>query len=79
MILAGQRLRSGVVGVASRILSDPPPRLVHVSRYVALPVDLDEMPPGPQLGAILASLDLSLYNGFQLVEILAAQQPAGVV
>jgi hypothetical protein len=40
---------------------------------VALPVDLESMPPGPALGAVLASLDPSLYNGFQLVEILAAQ------
>ena len=38
-----------------------------------MPVDLESMPPGPELGAVLASLDPSLYNGFQLVEILAAQ------
>jgi len=44
-----------------------------VSGYVSLPVDLESMPPGPALGAVLASLDPSLYNGFQLVEILAAQ------
>ena len=44
-----------------------------MSGYVALPVDLESMPPGPELGAVLASLDPSLYNGFQLVEILAAQ------
>jgi hypothetical protein len=47
--------------------------VVRVSGYVALPVDLESMPPGPELGAVLASLDPSLYNGFQLVEILAAQ------
>src|SRR5689334_20284982 len=47
--------------------------VVRVSGYAALPVDLESMPPGPELGAVLASLDPSLYNGFQLVEILAAQ------
>jgi hexosaminidase len=41
---------------------------------VELPVDLDSMPPGPRLGAVSASLDLFRYNGYQLVEILGAQQ-----
>ena len=49
-------------------------RLVHVSRYEELPAELDTMPPGPELSALLASLDLARYNGFQLVEILTAQQ-----
>ena len=74
MILAGQRLRPGVVGVPVRVLSYPSSMLVHVSSFVELPVDLDGMAPGPELGAILAALDLSRYNGFQLVEILSAQQ-----
>ena len=45
-----------------------------MSSYVELPADLDTVPPGPRLGVVLASLDLSRYNGHQLVEILSAQQ-----
>src|SRR5215831_10256519 len=62
------------MAVSGLVLSYPSTRLVHVSRYVELPADLDTMPPGPRLGAVLASLDLSRYNGYQLVEILTAQQ-----
>jgi hypothetical protein len=63
-----------MAGAPPPVLSHRPRMLVHVSSFVELPVDLDAMAPGPELGTILACLDLSRYNGFQLVQILSAQQ-----
>jgi hypothetical protein len=45
--------RSWLRGLA--FLSYGSDRLVHVSGFVKLPVDLASMPPGPELGAVLAS------------------------
>jgi Domain of unknown function (DUF222) len=42
-------------------------------QYQELPDGLDEMPPGPKLSVLLASLDAADFNGWQLVELLAAQ------
>jgi hypothetical protein len=38
-----------------------------------LPEDLGEMSPGPELAALLASIDRSRLNGFDLVTVLQAQ------
>ncbi len=43
----------------------PPPSL--------LPDGLDEIPPGPELGAVLAGIDLDGLPGFDLVVVMAAQ------
>jgi len=41
--------------------------------FVPLPEGLDEMPPGPELGALLAKVDRAGCNGYQLVELLKAR------
>jgi hypothetical protein len=52
------------VGVAS---------VEHVDRQL-VPVDLAEMAPGPGLAAVLAGIDRSRLNGYDLVVLLQAQQ-----
>ena len=41
--------------------------------YTPLPVGLVDMAPGPELGSVLGSLDRSLYNGYQLVQVMSAR------
>ena len=41
--------------------------------YVPLPSGLAEMVPGPGLAAVLASLDRTACNGYQLVDLLVAR------
>jgi hypothetical protein len=41
---------------------------------VPLPDELHDLPPGPELAVLLASLDPTDYTGFQLVDLLAARQ-----
>ena len=42
--------------------------------YVPVPAGLDEMAPGPELGALLASIDVGAVSGYDRVVVLAAQQ-----
>jgi hypothetical protein len=42
--------------------------------YVPLPEGLDELAPGPQLGAVLATIDRAALNGHQLVRLAMARQ-----
>src|SRR5258705_5766838 len=42
--------------------------------FVPLPDGLDDMTPGPELGAVLAGVDRDACNGYQLVELLRARQ-----
>lgn len=64
-VLVGRRL--------GRQLSVGPPRIEHMSERVVLREDLAELPPGPALAAVLASIDRSRLNGFDLVTVLQAQ------
>src|SRR5262245_2220564 len=41
--------------------------------FTLLPEGLTEVRPGPELSAVLAAMDLSLYNGSQLVDLVVAQ------
>ncbi len=38
-----------------------------------IPADLAEIPPGPELAAVLASIDLTRLSGFDCVEVLKAR------
>ena len=42
--------------------------------YRALPVGLDEMPPGPELGALLASIDVRALDGYDRIVVLRAHE-----
>src|SRR5262252_6646693 len=42
--------------------------------FMPLPDELHDLPPGPELAVLLASLDPTDYTGFQLVDLLAARQ-----
>src|SRR5215831_13821107 len=44
-----------------------------MSDMVQLPEGLSDMPPGPRLSRLLSTLDPSRLNGWQLVEVLTAQ------
>src|SRR5262249_45348564 len=59
----------------------PPSTVVRMSdddrrtpaSYTPLPDGLTELRPGPELASALAALDLSYYNGSQLVDLVVAQ------
>ncbi|MCI0689402.1 MAG: HNH endonuclease, partial [Sporichthyaceae bacterium] len=51
-------------------MSENPARQAAV--YVPLPEGLEDLPPGPELGALLASVDRSTCNGYQLVGLITA-------
>jgi hypothetical protein len=42
--------------------------------FVAIPAGLDEMAPGPELAAVLASIDVNAVSGYDQVVVLKAQQ-----
>ena len=44
-----------------------------MSDRVELPEGLSDMPPGPRLARLLSTLDPTRLNGWQLVEVLVAQ------
>jgi hypothetical protein len=43
-------------------------------RYEPIPTGLDEMTPGPQLGAVLAHIDVGAVSGYDRVVVLTAHQ-----
>jgi hypothetical protein len=43
-----------------------------------IPESLAEMAPGPELGALLAGIDIHLLTGADAVEVLRARAPAVV-
>ena len=42
--------------------------------FVPIPAGLDETAPGPELGAVLASIDVATVSGYDQVVVLKAQQ-----
>jgi hypothetical protein len=61
----------------NRFLSEVATNVVHVSEalvFTPLPEGWEDLSPGPQLGAMVATIDRTRLNGYQLVELVAARQ-----
>lgn len=48
--------------------------IVHMSQCVALPDDLEVMPPGPELAAVVATVDRSALDAADLLRVARARQ-----